>query len=493
MRALRSGWLVKLCAIAAVTNVLKGADGVIFYNQISSPTAPIVLRLVNANGTGDQALPVNLPSPFQPSVSRDGRRLLVTSTDPGRPFKISNNVFVLDLVTGALGRTTSYEDEVVLGGVRFTDDLGELLGNQTVSSYKVNFPYYKAFSPDGSQVVVMNQFKSGAITLGAPFDPNALTFSSGRFPVLDVYNRADALPAGAYLFLATQERDGLNQGGDGVDWHPALNEVVAAVASDVSAVGNAAGSGLEGTILAVFSTAAFGGSPFIRKLTNPVGQRDSFADGANFVLAAFTPHDYAPAISPEGTRVAYIRQTLRQDTRFDGAGIAPLPAICAIRIINYDGSGDHEVLRLAEGLWPTRLSWAPDGSEIAFDLAPQAVLNGRNSPSGDASRSEIYAVRADGADPRRVVAGPASFPSWAPGTVNTGPPPTPVVQVRREGQNLVITVDNLAPGRVFEAEGAMDLRSWTRQFSQTASGSRQIVVVPLNAADRAGFYRVRAL
>jgi hypothetical protein len=71
-------------------------------------------------------VPVNLPSPIYPTISRSGRFLLMTSTDPGRPFKISNNVYIGDLLTGALFRTTTYEDEYVSGGVRFTNDLAQL-------------------------------------------------------------------------------------------------------------------------------------------------------------------------------------------------------------------------------------------------------------------------------------------------------------------------------------------------------------------------------
>ena len=489
METLLLRWVRAVAAVALLTPFLHGA-GAIYFNRVAPGAGFPELHRINSDGTGEVVIPVNLPSALNPTVSRDGRRLLVTSPDPGRPFKLSQNVYALDLTTGFVGRVTSYSDEYVLNGVRFQDDLARLFGNNTISSYKINFPYHKAFSPEGGRLVTMNLFKSGSVHLGVALDPTEVQASSGRFPIVDVYRFSDALPAGPYVFLAAQERDGFNQGGDGVDWHPALNEVVAAVASDISAVGTAGRTGLEGTVLAVFSTTSI--SPFLRKLTNPVGQADAFFNISTLISTVATPHDYAPAISADGTRVAYVRHVLRQDTRFDGAGIAPLPALCSIRMINYDGSGDHEVLRLNEGLWITRLAWAPDGSEIAFDLSPQAVINGWNSLLGDVSRSEIYAVNANGSNPRRVVAAPASYPTWSPINFTAGQATIPRFQVRRDGGDLLLAVSNLVPGRRFAVEGSVDLKSWREEYAQTASATDELVRVTPRAGNLAGFFRVRA-
>jgi len=473
-------------AMVALIGPTFGANGLIYYNRITSLNAPATLRRVGGDGTGDQALPVNLPSPIYPTISRDGRFLLVTSPDPGRPFKISNNVFIADLFTGALGRTTSYEDEVVLDGALFARDLLELAGKPNVSSYKVNFPYHKAFSPDGSRVVVMNLFKSGSVSGGTPFDPGASTISSGRFPVVDVYRVADALPDGPYIFLAAQERDGFNQGGDGIDWHPALNEVVAAVASDIPATGTSGRTSMEGTVLAVFATTGI--SPFLRKLTSPVGQADSFFDVSTLISTATAPNDYAPAISPNGQQVAYVRHLLRQDTRFDGAGIAPLPSQCSIRVINYNGTGDHEVLRLTDGLWITKVAWSPNGSQIAFDVSPQLVLNGLNSLLGDVTQSAIHLVNTDGTNPLLLIPGPAAYPAWSP-----GPPSRPTLQITRNGDDLQIRVDGLTPGQAFRVEGSTLLPNWGTLLNTSASSSSQLINITPNPQASFAFYRVVVL
>ena len=201
---------------------------------------------------------------------------------------------------------------------------------------------------------------------------------------------------------------------------------------------------MQGTRLAIFNALNFGGETLIRKLTQPVGQRTAYFDaGGNPVISAQAQHDYAPSISPDGTQVAYVRHTLRTDTRFDGAGIAPLPAICSIRVINYDGTGDREVLTLAEGLWITKVAWAPNASQIAFDLAPQAVLNGWNSLLGNIPLSEIHVVNANGTNPRRLAAAPAAYPTWSP------LPPGPEIAIEQpSGSSLVDGGANIGFGLV---------------------------------------------
>ncbi len=474
---------VALLLLTGATN-LEASNGTIYYNRILTPASPALLRRIDGDGTADQGIPVSLPSALNPVASRNGQRLLVTSGDPGRPFKMSANVYVIDFLTGTLDRATSYQDEVVVDGVLFNPDLGQLAGNQ-ISSYKVHFPYHKAFSPEGTRVVVMNIVKVGSAT--PAFLAEDVQASSGRFPVTDVYNLADALPVGPYVYMSPQERDGFNQGGDGVDWHPALNEVVMAVASDIPAGGNSGRSSMEGTVLAVLSATSL--SPFVRKLTNPVGQADALVGPTEVISTAVAPHDYAPAISPDGTRVAYVRHFLRQDSRYDGAGIAPLPAICSIRIINYDGTGDREILRLDEGLWVSKLAWSPTGTQIAFDLAPQMVLNGWNSLLGDVTRSSIIVVNGDGTNPRTLVAAPSSYPSWAP--ESPAPLTRPTVRLRRTGDTFGLQIDQLIPGATFVVEGATTLSNWGSLGTFTAAGTTHFITITPNPNASFALYRVR--
>ena len=483
-------WLT--LAFLATSATVDAASGVVYYDRIPSLNSPAALRRVNADGSGDQAIPLQVPQGLYPSVSADGQRLLVTSTDPGRPFKISNNVFIQDLRTGAAGRITSYEDVLTSGTKQFTNDLGQVTNNLISAGYTINFPYHKAFSPDGAYVVVMTLRKTGSTSrdnfASNTNGPGQLFATSGRFPVVEVFRVADGAAVGSYIYLGV-ERTGANQGGDGVDWHPTRNEIVATLSSDIPATGTAGLTSTEGTLLALFN--ASGLSPFLRKLTAPRAQIDFFFAGGSVVSVSATEHDYAPAVSPNGQQVAFVRHTQRRDSRYDGAGIAPLPAQCAIRIINYDGTNDREVLRLSDGLWVTKIDWSPDGRQIVFDLAPQMVISGWWSFLGDVARSELYVVNADGTNPSRLAAAPAAFPTWAVSPTGTGEPPLPPrLQTTRNGNRLQIRIEPLTPGRGVNLERTSDLRNWTSVFSFQPAGSSETLTIDPTVDQPRGFYRV---
>ncbi len=486
-----AGRLLLGCLLGLPAGTAVAAEGVIYYNRVATLDAPATLRRANSDGSGDQAVAVNLPAVLRPAASRDGRQLLLTSKDPGRPFKISNNVFNFDLATASVARITSFEDVLSTQGVLLTNDLGQVIGDRINSGYTINLPYHKAFSPDGTRVVVMNLRKTGTVSRdniqSITNDPGTVGATSGRFPVVEIYRVADGQPEGSYVYLGI-ERTGFNQGGDGVDWHPTRNEIIATLSADIPATGNAGRTGMEGTLLAIFT--ASGPSGFVRKLTAPSGRADYYLDVGTLISTAYAEHDYAPAVAPDGLRVAYVRHTLRQDNRYDGAGIAPLPALCSIRVINYDGTGDREILPLAEGVWVTKLSWSPEGSEIAFDLAPQTVINGWNSLLGDVSRSEIAVVNADGTNPRKLIPAPAAFPSWTVGG-NRNPPPRPTVRAARNAKKVEIQVDGLVPGRQINILGTTDLKGWNVVHGFVASAASETILVTPAPGSPASFYRVQ--
>jgi hypothetical protein len=490
LRAIPSQLAVALAFLAFCSPDFHPVRGeVIYYNSIPTLSSPAQLRRVNANGSGDQPIPVNLPSALYPTASRSGRFLLVTSPDPGRPFKISNNVFLLDLLTGGGRKLTGYEDTIITSNVILTNDLGNV-GNRVITGFTTHHPYHKAISPDGTRIVVNALRRSSSVTADRPLQtggPNDLTPASGRFPVVDIFRVDDAQPDGPFVFLGI-ERTGFNQGGDGVDWHPARPEIVATVSSDIQASGSAGRNSTEGTILAVF-TSSFP-RQFVRRLTSPIARFDAFIDISNLIFSGVTPHDYAPAIAPNGQQVAYIQHLLRQDNRFDGAGIAPLPAICSIRVVNYDGTGDREILRLNEGLWVTRVSWSPNSSRIAFDLAPQVVLNGWNSLLGDVTRSEVYTVGTDGSGITRIAVAPAAHPTWAP-LFTVQPPPEPGLRATLIQGQIQLEVSNLVPGRLLRLEGTSQLGfPWVTLYEAAANQPTEVLSVPSANQAPLTLYRV---
>jgi TolB protein len=112
------------------------------------------------------------------------------------------------------------------------------------------------------------------------------------------------------------------------------------------------------------------------------------ADGTN--KHALTPYvssgvhervDFAPAVSPNGKRIAFLR--------FGSNGIQ-----AQIYLINADGSQPHAIT--APRLEATAPAWSPDGRWIAF--------NSNNNRTG----SHIFAVRPDGKGLRALT--PSRFP-----------------------------------------------------------------------------------
>lgn len=458
-------------AIGVVSLPAWGSTSFLYFNRIPSATAPADVFRVAADGSGEVQIPRVLPSLLNPTVSRNGRALLVTSPDPARPFKISNDVFLIDLVEGGVLRLTAYEDLVQFtGGILLTNNLGNVVGDRNVSGYSFDIPYNKVLSPDGSRVAVMNMRRAGSSTTDIPRTNTVggaeLFAGSSRFPILEVFGLGAPAPFGFSLMMGA-ERTGNNQGGDGVDWHPNREEVIGTFRSDIPVTGNSGISVSEGTVLAVLASGGL--DPFIRLLTRPTGRWNTYSDGFNFFSILESEHDYAPAISPSGQWVAYVRHTQLTDTRF---GVTPQQAVCDIRLVRYDGTGDHSLLVLARGFWCSKLAWAPDGSQIAFDISPQLVLSGIPVPMGDVTRSEIHVMGSDGSQPRRLITAPASYPSWAPAPVLPPSVPLALELTPLTNGSLRLRAQGGQQGRSIRFETSRNLKEWTviHQQDQAAEG-----------------------
>jgi len=60
-----------------------------------------------------------------------------------------------------------------------------------------------------------------------------------------------------------------------------------------------------------------------------------------------------------------------------------------------------------------KVAWSPDGSQIAFDLSPQLILNGWYSLLGDSGLSRPFTLlMPTGTKPASVGGGAAAYPSW---------------------------------------------------------------------------------
>jgi hypothetical protein len=299
--------------------------------------------------------------------------------------------------------------------------------------------------------------------------PGGIRLPATQSPVLEVFPVQQAFPIGEWLF-AGAERTGVNQAGDGVDWHPIQEELVGTFRSDIPMTSNLGPKETEGTVIIVFASSGL--SPMRRKLTNPTGRE--YNDFTWFYTVSESEHDYAPAISRDGSRVAYVRNVIGFDSRI---GLQFLLTKSSIRIINYDGSGDRELLVFGNNLWVTKLAWSPDDTEIAFDVAPRLVLNGLELQMGDDARSEIHAVRVSDGSVRRIAAAPAAYPSWSPIGASVEPPRPPAFQATRVGDQIRMDLSNLVNGRQVHVESTTDLLQWSALETFQASGATHTVPV----------------
>jgi len=114
----------------------------------------------------------------------------------------------------------------------------------------------------------------------------------------------------------------------------------------------------------------------------------SFLDGIRLPFPVFNSHASAPAVSPDGKRIAFSMRTSEGDTD--------------IFVCDIDGGSRRNITN--NPAIDTSPTWSPSGSQVAF-------VSSRGGGAG-----QIYICDADGANLRRIVkeGGDADSPAWSP-------------------------------------------------------------------------------
>lgn len=120
------------------------------------------------------------------------------------------------------------------------------------------------------------------------------------------------------------------------------------------------------------------------------------ADGAN--VRRLVPGS-EPAWSPDGTRIAFTR------TSEDGS--------TGIWVVNADGTGERRLTVNPQGA-DEEPTWSPDGSTIVFSRS--RFVSTSPDPVASEDLRDLYAVPANGGEPRLLLGGPTDdfSPAWSP-------------------------------------------------------------------------------
>jgi Tol biopolymer transport system component len=136
-----------------------------------------------------------------------------------------------------------------------------------------------------------------------------------------------------------------------------------------------------------------------RQESNDSFVRTINADGTNLVtISPPGSHNDFPAWSPDGARVSFLRRT------YDDLGNN---TSANVYVVNADGSNPVRFDNAANE-WDGAAVWSPDGARLAF-------LRANSSPS---QMADLYTIRPDGSDLRRLTTGQMAFEGsiiqWSP-------------------------------------------------------------------------------
>jgi len=400
-------WLLAFLLAFSMTGNSFAAGGTIFYTRYTDiligPKTFITvsfLHKMNSDGAGDVKITTGLADPRDPTWSRDGKFVALTSRLP--PLSASYqtlNASVFNPATGAVKQITPWFS---------TFDPPACVNECTEYCTQV---YSKAFSSDGRRLAVVSM-KSAVDWL---LPPGSTLWESGyheSYPFLEVYDTKGE-HAKVVVGKESATSSSMHQG-DGLDWTPDEDLLIYPLqmttdASPVTAL--VAVAPVEGAVDA--------GN--FRQLTTP----QFFTYRGNYGVGVCYEQDFQPAVGPVSKRIVYVRE---RDCIDGGHPVSP--STISVRMVNLNGTGDRAIYAVPRGKYVSHVSWAPDESKLVLSCGDQLV-NDLNAWLDNYS-VRIALLNPDGAGFRQIGGKRNDYPAWKP----LGP---------RTPRGAKVSVSNAAP------------------------------------------------
>lgn len=367
-----------------------------------------------------------------PSISRDGRLVVVSGPDPAQPAQASTDLWLIDRVAQTRNRIVNHSSTNLSGGAVAT----------------IN-PLYSHLSPDTSVVAV-----NDAILITSP-SGNSVT------PQLNLYRVSD----GFYLDLVEQGRgdfsDLFRAEFIGISWKPD-GSGFATPAYETYIAQDGQPRDLVG--IQLFSYNALSGTATRQAVL-------SFPRSFNLQPGLPSETHIFPAFSPNGTRLAYFNIFWPNPTLTQ-------PATATLRVANADGSGVVDLRTFPAGQYPFGLTWSSDGSRLVYAIANQVNQGGFWIASADPTTAQIWSIGS-------VVAGtPVRLSGVTAGYVPNLPRidllPTIDLSLAPQGDGTFLLQAFGLPGSAsYGIESTTDVRFWGgRQNFTGAQFTTGLIVTP---------------
>jgi hypothetical protein len=339
----------------------------LIHNRLVSTPSGVVEGLFEVTGGVAVQIPTGLTNNTFPSVSQDGRYILISAADPLFPNDPSGDVFVFDRANGQTQKVIDHDTETALNGSIF-----------------FRTPLYSALSPNNELIAMATQ---------------EATSPGGTRRVLSVYRASDGFPLGnaaeGEVSSPTAPPSVLFRPEfHGVSWSP--DGRFFASPAFVNTITNASIPLLSGGIV------LYGIDPVSQRFgkLHEVTHPQAIVIGPNIIAETHA----LPVFSPDGQRLAFFSITY-PDPFLAG------PATAELFTVNVDGTNRRSVLRFEPGQFPGGLSWTPDGSELVFSIMQQVQQPGlpRFPAQGDTSTAVLGFINANGGTPGGIPGAPFGF------------------------------------------------------------------------------------